>query len=165
MTIPYALQQARWSHTQRYAMLSFRKAPGPHTSASHFIEFVAQISHQCQLACFPVGTILLGLTSPRTWLREIVFVFFTFWKSLKDFSVSFSFSRMICSLADIWDSSLSSVCISCSSLENTQTKDKLLYCPAIHRQESSFFLLGDWYLPGSLRFTLRWGARPRFSIT
>lgn len=66
MTIPYALQQARWSHNQRYARLSFRKAPGPHTSASHFIEFVAQISHQCQLACFPVGTILLDLTSPRT---------------------------------------------------------------------------------------------------
>ena len=85
-------------------------------------------------------------------------VFFTFCKSLKDFSVSFSFSRMICSLADIWDSSLSRACISCSSLENTQREDRLLYLLAREHLPPI-----GWF-PGGLRFTWRCGTWPGFTL-
>lgn len=152
MTLLCDSWQVRWSHTWRQATLSFWDGAGPHTCRPHFTECVAQTSHPYQLAFSPVGIILLVPTSPWISFREIIFVLFTFCKSLKDFSVSFSLSRMICSLADIWDSSLSSAWISCSSLENTQTEDRLLYGPATPGPENSSFLLGDLLAVSILHF-------------
>lgn len=73
--------------------------------------------HELQLLCTNSAKSLPWFQS----VLECLFFFFlnTFCKLSMDFSVSFSFSKMICSLADIWDSSLSNFCISCSSLRKT----------------------------------------------
>lgn len=162
MTLLCDSWQVRWSHTWRQATLSFWDGAGPHTCRPHFTECVAQTSHPYQLAFSPVGIILLVPTSPWISFREIIFILFTFCKSLKDFSVSFSLSRMICSLADIWDSSLSSAWISCSSLENTQTEDRLLYGPATLGQRA---VPSCWVTCWQSPFYILLRYKPRFHIT